>query len=220
VIVDAQTTLKVTNRTGTDIRVYLTLGRADGCVQDVKAISFVTDPVNPQQGWFILGKGATKTYTPPQGQGISGNFAFGSPPLNCPTTEYPNGINLAEFMLNNNFQGPGAQETIDISCVAGANALIAFAMTGGGGWNGGNSQPNVAQFASKALGQNTGLVGVYPCGCDNCTSRNNPPQPNCPSSPPPPAYEECQAHPICNVQRDAGNSGRTVKVSFQGFLPN
>jgi len=158
--VGAQTTLKVTNRTGTDIRVYLTLGRADGCVQDVKAISFVTDPVNPQQGWFILGKGATKTYTPPQGQGISGNFAFGSPPLNCPTTEYPNGINLAEFMLNNNFQGPGAQETIDISCVAGANALIAFAMTAGGGWNGGNSQPNVAQFASKALGQNTGPVGI------------------------------------------------------------
>jgi hypothetical protein len=120
-------------------------------------------------------------------------------------------------MLNNNFQASAAQETIDISCVAGASALIVFAMSGRGGWNAGNSQPNVAQFANKALGQNTGLVGVYPCGCDNCTSRNKPPRP---LSPPVPAYEECQVHPICNVHRDAGNSGGTVEVIFQGFLPN
>ena len=91
----------------------------------------VTDPVNRLQGWFLLANGATKAYVPPPGQGISGNFAFGSPPLNCPTDEFRNGINLAEFILNNSFQGFGAQETIDVSCVAGANALIAFAMSGG-----------------------------------------------------------------------------------------
>ena len=215
-----QSTLKITNRSGTDVKVYLTLGAVPGCVQDVKAVPFVTDPVNTLQGWFMLAKGASATYTPPQGQGTSGNFAFGSPPLNCPTTEYRNGINLAEFMLNNSFQGSGAQETIDISCVAGANALIAFAMTGGGVWNAGSTQPNVSQFACKALGKNTGLVGVFPCGCDNCTSRSNPPQPSCPASPPPPAYEDCQAEPICNVQRDASKSGGTVEVIFQGFLPN
>ena len=59
---------------------------------------------------------ATKAYASPQGQGISGNFAFDSPPLNYPTGEYRNGINLAEFILNNSFQGSGAQETLDISC--------------------------------------------------------------------------------------------------------
>jgi hypothetical protein len=176
--------------------------------------------VNRLQGWFLLADGMTKAYAPPQGQGVSGNFAFGSPPLNCPTNEYTNGINLAEFILNNSFQGPGAQETIDISCVAGANALIAFAMSGGGGWNAGDSQPAVSQFANKPLDQNTGLVGVFPCGCDNCTSRANPPQPSCPPSPPPPAYEDCQSQPICNVQRDAANSGGDVEVIFHAFLPN
>jgi hypothetical protein len=198
----------------------LTLGAVTGCVQDVNAIPLVTDPVNRLQGWFLLPDGATKAYAPPQGQGISGNFCFGSPPLNCPTEEYRNGVNLAEFILNNSVQGSGAQETIDISCVAGANALITFAMIGGGTWNAGSSQPAVSQFANKALKQNTGLVGVFPCGCDNCTSRAKPPQPSCPASPPPPAYEDCQSLPICNVQRDATSSGGDVEVIFQGFLSN
>ncbi len=175
--------------------------------------------MNPLQGWFFLPGGATKAYAPPQGQGINGNFTFGSPPLNCPTEQYRSGINLAEFILNNSFQGSGAQELIDISCVPGTNALIAFAMSGGGTWNAGSSQPNVSQFANKPLGQNTGLVGVYPCGCDNCTSRADPPQRHCPASPPPPAYEACQSQPICNVQRDATNSGGEVEVVFHGFLP-
>jgi len=136
-----QTTLKITNRSGSGAQVYLTLGAVPGCVQDVNAVPLVTNPVNRLQGWFFVANGATKTYAPPPGQGISGNFAFGSPPLNCPTDQYRNGINLAEFILNNGFQGSGAQETIDISCVAGANALIAFAMSGGGGWNAGSLQP-------------------------------------------------------------------------------
>jgi hypothetical protein len=216
----AQTTLKITNRSGADVKVYLTLGAVPGCVQDASAVPLVRHPVNPLQGWFSLANGATEAYTPPQGLGISGNFAFGSPPLNCPTAEYRNGINLAEFILNNGFQASGAQETIDISCVAGANALIGFEMTGGGIWNAGGSQPAVAQFANKPLGQNTGLVGVFPCGCDNCVSRDNPPQPSCPPSPAPPAYEECQAEAICNVQRDANSSGGSVEVIFHGFLPN
>ena len=216
----AQTTLKITNRSGAEVKVYLTLGAAAGCVQDIKAIPLVTHPVNRLQGWFVLPHGATKTYAPPHGQGISGNFAFGSPPLNCPTDEYRKGVNLAEFILNNSFQGSGAQETIDISCVAGANALIAFAMSGGARWNAGSSHPAVSQFANKPLGQNTGLVGVFPCGCDNCTSRAKPPQPSCPKSPPPPAYEHFQSQPICNVQRDAANSGGDVEVIFHAFLPN
>lgn len=215
-----QTTLKITNRSGAGVKVYLTLGAVSGCVQDVNAVPLVTESENRLQGWFLLAAGATQAYAPPQGQGISGNFAFGSSPRNCPTDEYRNGINLAEFILNNSFQGAGAQETIDISCVAGANALLAFAMSGGGRWNAGASLPAVSRFANKPLGQNTGLVGVFPCGCDNCTSRANPPQPNCPSSPAPPAYEECQSQPICNVQRDATNSGGDVEVIFQAFLPN
>src|ERR1700744_6534249 len=104
----AQTTLTITNRSGADVKVYLTLGAVPGCVQNVSEIPWVTNPVNRLQGWFSLANGATQSYPPPAGQGISGNFAFGSPPLNCPTSEFLNGINLAEFMLNNRFQGPGA----------------------------------------------------------------------------------------------------------------
>ncbi|MBV8225872.1 MAG: hypothetical protein JO232_11885, partial [Verrucomicrobia bacterium] len=63
----AQTTLKITNRSGAEGKVYLTLGAAAGCVQDIKAIPLVTHPVNRLQGWFVLPHGATKTYAPPHG---------------------------------------------------------------------------------------------------------------------------------------------------------
>jgi hypothetical protein len=109
-ITAADTTLKITNHSGAEVKVYLTLGAAAGCVQDVNAIELVTHPVNRLQGWFLLPHGATKAYAPPHGQGISGNFTFGSPPLNCPTDEYRKGVNLAEFILNNSFQGSGAQK--------------------------------------------------------------------------------------------------------------
>jgi hypothetical protein len=39
-------------------------------------------------------------------------------------------------------------------------------------------------------------------------------------SPPPPAYEDCQSQPICNMQPDAANSGGDVEVVFLAFLPN
>jgi hypothetical protein len=214
----APTTLKITNRSGAEVKVYLTLGAVAGCVADVSATGLVTKQgrLSALQGRFLLANGSTQAYTPPQEQGISGNFAFGTPPLNCPTAEYRNGVNLAEFMLNNAFQGGSAQETIDVSCVAGVNALIAFAMTGGGTWNAGSSQPGVANFANKPLGHNTGLVGVYPYGCDGCTSRINPPV--CKNAPP---YNEApQSEPICNVQRDASSSGGSVEVIFLGFASN
>jgi hypothetical protein len=38
----AQTTLNITNRSGADVKVYLTLGAVSGCVQDVSAIPLVS----------------------------------------------------------------------------------------------------------------------------------------------------------------------------------
>lgn len=210
-----QTALQLTNGSSQDVQVYLTLGATSGCVQNVGDIPFVTNVVNTLQGWFTLKQGDTVSYTPPSGSCINGNFAFGTPPINCPTDTYPNGVNLAEFILNNDFQGPGAQETIDISAVAGVNAFIEFSMTGGGAWNAGSTEPNVTQFANKGLKENCGLVGVFPYGCDNCTERVAPPE--CAGPPPPPPYGDCQSAPICNVQRDASNSGGTVTVTFKGF---
>lgn len=210
-----QTALQLTNGSGEDVQVYITLGATPGCVQNVADLPFVTTVVNTLQGWFTLKQGDSINYTPPSGVGINGNFAFGTPPINCPTDTYPNGVNLAEFILNNDFQGAGAQETIDISAVAGVNAFLEFSMTGGGGWNAGTTEPNVTQFANKGLNDNCGLVGVFPYGCDNCTERVSPP--SCGGPPPPPPYGNCQSAPICNVQRDASNSGGTVSVTFNGF---
>jgi hypothetical protein len=195
----------------------MTLGAVPGCVQDVDQVSFVTNVVNPLQGWFNLPAGKQVSYTPPQGVGISGNFAFGTPPLNCPPPAFPSGVNVAEFMLNNSFQGPGAQETIDISAVAGVNAFIQFTLSGGGAWNAGSTQPSVTSFANKAIGENTGLVGVFPYACDNCTASVAPPICTTPpaGAPNPP---QPQAQPLCNVQRDASTAGGTVAVVFAGFV--
>ncbi len=213
----SQTTLIVENTTAQDVKVYLTLGAVAGCVTNVQNVSFITNVVNPLQGWFTLGAKKQVSYTPPSGTGISGNLAFGTPPLNCAPPQYPSGVNLAEFILNNGFQGAGAQETIDISAVAGVNALLAFTMAGGGQWNAGSGHPGVSSFKNAAIGQNTGLVGVFPYACDNCTSSDNPPQ--CPSPPVgAPNPPRPQAAPICNVQRDASSAGGSVTVTFSGFV--
>src|SRR5262249_14399145 len=79
-IMAAQPILNITSRSGACVTVYLTLDGACGCVQDVKDIPLVRDRVNPLHGSCPLSNGATKAYVPPQGLGISGTFAFGSPP--------------------------------------------------------------------------------------------------------------------------------------------
>jgi len=210
-----QTAFELTNSTGQDVQVYLTLGAVTGCIQNVADIPFVTNIVNTHQGSFTLSSNGSVSYTPPEGVGFNGNFAFGTPPINCATDEFPNGVNLAEFILNNGFQGPGAQETIDISAVAGVNSFLKFSMTGGGGWNAGSTEPAVTEFENKGLKDNVGQVGVYPYGCDCCTSSVNPPE--CSGPPPPPPHGDCQSAPICNVQRDASAAGGTVSLTFAGF---
>ncbi len=213
-----QTQLTLTNKSGRDVQeVYLTLGKVSGCVGPISEIPFVTHPVNDLQGWFAFDKGASVSYTPPQGKCFNGNFAFGTAPHNCPPPGFPTGVNLAEFMLNNSSQGPGAQETIDISAVAGVNALLRFSMTGGGAWNVGATRPNVTEFENKEIGQNAGQVGVYPYACDVCTGSQDPPV----CDPPPagaPNPPKPQKEAICNVQRDASHSGGTVLITFNGFV--
>jgi hypothetical protein len=207
-----QTILRVTNSSGADVETYITLGATEGCMNVARNLPFVTNVVNDKQGSFMLRTGQSIDYTPPAGQCVGGNFAFGTPPLNCPPAQIPNGVNIAEFILNNGFQGPGAQETLDNSAVSGVNANIRYVMTGGGAWNGGTTQPNITSFQNRGLRDNVGLVGVFPWGCDNCTTRTAPPV--CPI----PYDGACQAEHICNVQRDASNSGGTVEIIFNGFL--
>ena len=67
----AQTTLKITYRSGAEVRVYLTLssGAVTGCEQDVNAVSLVTNPVNRLQGWFLLPDGADQGVCAARGAG-------------------------------------------------------------------------------------------------------------------------------------------------------
>jgi hypothetical protein len=121
-------------------------------------------------------------------------------------------VNLFEFILNNGFQPGNPQETVDISCVAGVNCAI-LADLDGENWNAGPTLPSIRRIQNGKIGSNTGRAGVYPVGCDTCTSSTSPPQ--CPN---PPTYETPQANAICNVQRPASHQGGTVEVSYLGKI--
>ncbi len=203
------TTLKVQNSSDEDITVWLTLGNIPGYVTSVNGIFGIA--TIGLQGSFILKAGETAEYT--SEEPISGNISFGTAPENCPTSEYPNGINIFEFCLNNYGQEDNAQETIDVSNVAGISSIIKVTLSGGGAWNAGSDNPNITTFQNDELYKNTGLIGVFPYGCDNCTSSDNPPV--CLGHP---AYETPQALPICNVQRNADSNGGIITVEFVGSL--
>jgi hypothetical protein len=211
------THLIVSNETAAPVQVWLTLGRVPGCV-GLDNIPFITNRVNPDQGWFTLAPHDSQDYSVPPGQCISGNYTFGTPPQNCPDrTQWPNGINLAEFTINNSNQGPSAQETIDNSAVYGANARIRFNLSGGGPWNAGGSRPNITSFENRGLMENVNVIGVFPYGCDDCTNRM-PPTVMCPGPNVPPFPGVCSAEHLCNVQRDAASGGGSVQIIFNGFI--
>jgi hypothetical protein len=203
----APTTLVVANGTDSDITAYFTVGVAADNVT-IGQIPFVTAvPGNPNQGTFTVAANSSVQYAPPAGTTLIGNVCFGSPPINCPTKHWPTAVNLFEFSLD---LPAGSWETVDISCVAGVNSLMTVALAGGPGWNAGSTEPSVTSFHNKVPGHNTGLVGVYPIGCDICTGSQNPPTCKTPVK-----HERPQSQPICNVQRNG--SGGTVTVTFAGY---
>ncbi len=210
------THLEISNESGHDVLTYLTLGATPGCVQDVSLVALSDGleiaALHPLMGNFVLPAGLTVRVTAPEGLGFNGNFSFNTPPLNCPCPEFPEGVNLAEFIINNGFQ-PGGQETVDVSCVCGANAFIEFKLSAGD-WTSNGGAIQVSEIRNGTRYRNTGIPGVYPYGCDNCTSSDNPPA--CVGQHP----EYANSLPICNVQRPAAtNDGGGVCVVFRGFTP-
>lgn len=208
------TTLQVRNDCTDSVKVYITLGATTGCVQDVSQITGATiTKMYPLMGHFDLPSRSTVTLSAPTGMGFNGNFSFNTPPMNCPTPQQPDGVVLAEFIINNGFQQYG-QETIDVSCVAGANAFVAFEM-GADDWTSNSGKINlVKNIANGTKLNNTGKIGVFPYGCDNCTSSDNPP--GCVGKQP----QYANKAPICNVQRPAGNNqGGTLTAVYKGPTP-
>lgn len=209
------TKLKLTNDSSSPVLTYLTLGATPGCIQEVGQITvsdgIVINQLYPLQGNFVLPANLTVELTAPEGLGFNGNFSFGTPPLNCPCKDWQEGVSLAEFIINNGFQ-VGGQETVDISCVCGSNAYLGFDLSSDD-WSANGGEISVKEIRNSTRFDNTGRVGVYPYGCDNCTASFAPP--DCVGLQP----QNANALPICNVQRPSNAPGGVVRVIFYGFTP-
>ncbi len=203
----------------------------DGPVKPVGTI-----PTNQvDQGHFDLAPGKLTTITLPVGNAMSGNISFGAAPVECPggssetfavvvppPPSTPNGVNFARFTLDNNTPsfGPGSQETLDINCAYGVNSSIQIDMYSAAGtspWSTDKGGPtNVTQILNQPLGtqnnsKNVNKVGVFPPGCEACTSNND--DSGCWGYWPP------SSKSICLVHRPASGSGGNVMVTFKGIYP-
>ena len=202
------TTLYMINNSDEDsVLVYLTLGADTNFITDVKGIFGIED--EGLQGSFWLHKDSVYTYTY-KGKGLSGNFSFGTPPLNCFTDEWKTGVNLFEVTINNAGTVSKAQETVDISNVAGVNAIVTYKLSGGGDWLANGEK--VDSFYNESLYKNYGLKGVFPFKCDDCTKSSAPPK--CLDSK---KTAKPQKNHTCNVSRNAYYAGGSVTITFKGY---
>jgi len=206
------TTLSVVNLSVDTIPVYLTLGCGPLNIVNTAGIFGIQDTA--LQAYFILNPYDTLYYTPPINKILSGNITFNTYPQNCPDTiQFPTGINLFEFTLNNKVLGAGQQETIDISGVAGFNVVGCFNLVGGGMWNAGPDHPGLVFFKNNSFYNNSECLGVYPYGCDDCTASVSPPI--CPNHKP---FAKPKKTATCNVQRPCTTSGGTVFIGYINTL--
>lgn len=206
----SHTTLEIENTSEFDsVLTYLTIGSDTNFVTDVKGVFGIKD--SGLQGSFWLLKDSVYTYEF-DNKGLSGNFSFDTVPLNCPAGSYDTGTNLFEVTLNNYGTIDKAQETIDISNVAGVNAICRYTMSGGGTWIAGGNP--VSSFGNSSMYNNLDSVGVFPYGCDNCTESVLPPK--CIDTL---KIAKPQRRHICNVSRNAKQAGGKVRITFTGFTP-
>jgi len=212
--VDTTTMLRIVNETDDSVIVWVTLGATAGCLQDISQVPFVTDSVAPLKGYFTLyAHDSTPDFAPVLGTGFNGAISFNTPALNCPTQQFPEGVNIFEFILNVSYQAGIPQESVEISCVAGVNCLLQGIFTGGIDWNASSMYPNVDTIYNRGKYNNSGLIGVFPYGCDDCTASVAPPA--CAKS-----DKDKQKYPICIVQRNAkGSGGGLVRASYKGGAP-
>lgn len=214
-IVDSttNTTLLVVNNTTDTVNVWLTLGvytdsLKNYYLQNVNGVFGILD--SGAVGIFAVLPNDTLSYT--STLGLSGNLCFGGPAINCPNTQWPTATNIFEFCLNNNF-GLNPQESVEISCIAGVNAFLAGRLIGDN-WIVTQGIDTVRTFKNDIVGHNSGLYGVFPTGCTNCTN-----QQGAPTCTPAIAFDTPNNFPICIIQRPAIGSGGTVICIFNGFTP-
>jgi hypothetical protein len=181
------TSLVVKNSTSDTVLVYLTLGIKKGF-----------------QGTFFLMPNDSVSYTDYKSIPIQGNITFWEAPQNCVN------VNLFEFCLNNKGTVKNAQETVDISCMGGVNVIGSITLQGGGKWTDNYKNHNVTRIQNNKMYQNNDISGVYPLGCPYCVTHID--KPRCVTKP-----SEPNKHNICQVQRNADQSGGTVTVTYLGL---
>ena len=198
------TELLIHNPSTTDsLLVFLTLNIEDGWVNDVNGI-FGISSTKKSQGSFYIKPTDTVSYT--SNKPFGANISFWKAPLNCP---YP-APTLYEVTLNNAGTVPKAQETVDISCVAGVTTYGKFTLADGGTWTNGRGD-TITSITNSSLYNNTGISGVYPFGCTNCVNTNG--TPVCAGAPP---YATPNSINICNVSRPATAHGGHVLLTYIG----
>jgi hypothetical protein len=198
------TELKVVNTTKDSVLVFLTLSGYPASdtlhVKNVNGIFGCTQ--SGLVGSFYLAAGDSTTYT--STQWFSGNVGFGTQPMNCTVTAWPTGANPFEFNINNN------QESIDISAMGGVNCILQVDLIGGPQWQASPKYPDVRYMYNDSMWKNSGLIGVYPYGCTNCTNTDGKQACQTPN-------EQPNSDPICTPTRAAAEHGGTIRVSFLGY---
>ncbi len=227
----AVTVLKVYNSTSTAVDVWFNSEnpfanninvRQGGHKLPVRIPSIFT---RGEKGVFTLPAGQTVTIDRTSGGNVlNGTITFncipvcpcggsGQPP--CPQlpgdfplpTKLVNGVNQCEFALNTGF------ESVDISCVNGANSNTAMAVEGGTPvWkNNVTNQPvtriqNGLVDVAKKIDTNCAAVGVFPFNATDCIQTPNPP-----------CGQQFCFHTVRDCQLDRKGSGGTVTVIITGF---
>ena len=200
-----KTKLTLINTSQDSALVYLTLSgypSSDSLVyvQNVNGIFGCTQ--SGLVGSFYIGSQDTVSYV--STKWFSGNIGFGTQPLNCTTTAWPTGANPFEFNLNN------GQESIDISAMGGVNCILTVDLIGGPRWQASPTYPDVRYFYNDSMWKNSGLIGVYPYGCTNCTDTAGKQPCQTPN-------EKPNEYPICTPTRSANVHGGEIIVKFKGY---
>jgi hypothetical protein len=213
-----RTSVGLTNGSSQPVDVYVTLKGNDTCTADVTQIAGwgVAKTTDALHGKVTLQPGATLPAFDGGSTCFAATISFGSLPLNCPTAAFPCATNLMEFFVN----GPGKNDDLDISEVAGANSKIQVSLSGGSWWDGFNRIPGDTFGTDGTLARQSPLAlpGVYPWGCDNCTIRCQPGQDYCAKNGSPNNLQgACNAKANCDiVPMSGGSAGGTVTISYMG----
>ena len=203
VITDSlNTTLAVYNASQDSVLTYLTLGGGydSTFVQNVNGIFGITQ--SGLVGSFYILPGDTLFYQ--SSLKLSGNIGFGSQGVNCFSTQWPTGVNIFEFNLNEN------QESMDISAMGGVNSIMSVQNIGGPSWAATPAFPDVRLYYNDTMWKNTNKLGVFPYGCTTCTDTIGKQACQTPNETP-------DSTRICNPTRAAGVRGGLVLLTFKGY---